>query len=99
MNYVQTEVMKWQQPTPHPMMNASKVAEEAGEVCGATIKTMEGRFTAERIAEEAADVVIALYGLACSVGFDLDAAVKVRWDNDVKHRTFTTPSLSWGIDD
>jgi phosphoribosyl-ATP pyrophosphohydrolase len=59
--------------------SAMKVAEEAGEVVGAAVKMAEGRASMWNLATEAADTVIALYGLAHAAGFDLDLHVRERW--------------------
>jgi hypothetical protein len=47
---------------------------------------LDGRTTIDDVAEEAADVIIALAGLADAAGFDLHDAVASRWLHDVRHR-------------
>lgn len=66
---------------------ALKVAEEAGEVAGAAIKMDEGRRTAQDLADEAGDVVIALATALNRAGVSLGDAVMQRWFNDVCTRT------------
>lgn len=61
-----------------PAWRAVKLAEEAGEVCGAVIKSSEGvdRKTAEDVAQETAQLVICAMALAETVGFNLFAEVE-----------------------
>jgi NTP pyrophosphatase (non-canonical NTP hydrolase) len=90
---LQAEVRAWQRrpyetsdPGPHPIVKAMKLAEEAGEVCGAVLKHHEHRKSMRDIEDEAGDVLIALCGLADAAGFDLATAVKRRWRGDVQWR-------------
>lgn len=62
---------------------ALKLAEEAGEVCGAVVEVdhppMNGTRDARALADELGDVVIAATALAARAGIDLQGAVAGRW--------------------
>lgn len=78
---------EWGGPDVKDIVKAgAKVAEEAGEVVGAAIKIDEGRDTAQHLADEAGDVVIALATACSRAGVSLGDAVISRWRNDVSHR-------------
>jgi len=59
--------------------DAAKVAEEAGEVCGAAIKWAEGRRARQDVLDEAADTIIATVALLAGLGVDPGRAVADRW--------------------
>lgn len=63
------------------VVKAAKVSEEAGELCGAALKSLpgDGRLTARDVEEEAADVLVSLAGLADLAGFDLLEVAARRW--------------------
>lgn len=61
---------KW--PDKDDRIVAAKLAEEAGEVCGAAIKFAEGRRTEAHLADEIGDVLIVLSTLAGRHGWTLD---------------------------
>lgn len=65
-----------------PIWRAAKLAEEAGEVMGAVIKSGEDppRKSEADIAQETAQLVICAMGLAESVGFDLFAEVAKEYE-------------------
>jgi hypothetical protein len=79
----QQEVGAWQAATfpghNSPLVKAGKVTEEAGEVMGAVIKFLDGRRGLVSVAEEGADLVVALAGLFELLGIDLDVAVHEHW--------------------
>lgn len=57
----------------------AKLAEEAGEVCGALIKIAEGRATLQHLAAELGDALICLSALAGRHGWTLDQLRTDRW--------------------
>ena len=68
------------------VLKAAKVAEEAGEVCGAAIKYGRPEQGLQQIKDEVADVFITLVGVAEAYGFTLSDAIWDRWLNDVQFR-------------
>ena len=73
-----------------PIWRAAKLAEEAGEVLGAVIKTEQGISgkTTVDVAMETAQVVICALALAEACGFDLVYEVWLEWDI-CRERTWT----------
>lgn len=60
---------------------ALKLAEEAGEVCGAVVERDHPSLhrDARALADELGDVIIACAALAARAGLDLDTVVHNRW--------------------
>jgi NTP pyrophosphatase (non-canonical NTP hydrolase) len=75
--------------TVSPIWRAAKLAEEAGEVLGAVIKSEQGISgkTAADVAQETAQVVICALALAEASGFDLMVEVWREW-RDCQLRTW-----------
>ena len=88
-------------PANDPAHQALNVAEEAGELCRAVLKRVQGirgtreQWTAE-VRKEAADVVLSLYNLAIIEGFDLDEAVRERWQA-VEQRDWVSDPVGHGV--
>ena len=60
---------KW--PDKTDITLSAKLAEETGEVCGAAIKTMEGRRTEQDLKDELGDVLIVASVIAARHGWTL----------------------------
>lgn len=58
----------------------AKLAEEAGEVCGALIKRAEGRRTDDDVLDELGDVAIVLTVLAARLGHSIEAVRRRRFE-------------------
>lgn len=84
------QAQNWPDETLDVLVKAAKVAEEAGEVCGAVIK----HEPLQNVADEHADVLIALLGSAASHGFDLFDVTVERWVSDVR---FRGPRSPWTV--
>lgn len=79
----------WPDDSGNPLLGvlkAAKVAEEAGEVCGAAIKMGRPEQGLDELKAEVADVFITLVGVAEAYGFLLSDIIWERWLNDVRHR-------------
>lgn len=71
-------VARWPNATT-PERQVMKVAEEAGEACGALIKLAEGRKTEQDVRDELADTIIAAIGALQARGADAAETVFDRW--------------------
>ena len=91
---LQEEISRWSQSNwPYDkgepligIVKAAKVAEEAGEVCGAAIKMGRPGQGLRQLQEEIADVFITLVGIAEVYDLNLSEVIWDRWSNDVRHR-------------
>lgn len=81
----QAEVLAWvRERWPNhttPVWRAMKLGEEAGEVLGAVVKESVGLKTKSDIATETAQAVLCAMALAESVGFNLQQAIMVEWQD------------------
>lgn len=93
----QKEVLNWRikafvsQPT--TLLQAAKIAEEAGEVLGAVLKRHQGIKQhinwSEELKKEMCDLLYAMFTVAELEGFDLLATAGENW-KEVKQRTYKT---------
>lgn len=90
-------------PLPGLKRSAMKVFEEAGELCGATLKATETRHDGvdwqARTRAEAGDVLIALAGYAWARGWNLSEVVADRWREVSARRYRTRGTGPRGCDD
>lgn len=60
-------------------VHAAKLAEEAGEVCGALVKLHEGRGGPQEVADELGDVLLVVSTIAGHFGWTVDELRAKRW--------------------
>jgi len=100
MNLVQREAGAWHDRelgAHDPLKSAAKVAEEAGEFVGATLKALEVRNDAidwsVNARKELGDVFIAAMNAATAQGWDVAELIEERWAVISERRFATAPQL------
>jgi NTP pyrophosphatase (non-canonical NTP hydrolase) len=107
MTRVSTAVVHWWRKNNFPdggssvLDGALVLSEEVGEVARAVLKRhqkIRGSYEewSVQIQKELADVIIAAHAIAGVEGFDLDDAVKQRWET-ISQRNFITDQIGHGI--